>query len=147
MRSGEKTRVIGDDGHFGAVVARLVKHAILEYHEYIRILFESGVKVPIVALGLWGGAVKPLGNLSPVLLQMDGLTFMESDSQSKLSRVVGLELTQLGGLYMENKSRHLRRVNSSFSPLYSSTNIVARAARESRPFRSVRHHLPHCSAT
>ena len=25
----EKTRVIGDDGHFGAILARLVKHAIL----------------------------------------------------------------------------------------------------------------------
>ena len=68
VQSGEKTRVIGDDGHFGAVVARLVKHAILEHHKYIRILFESGVKVPIVALELRGRAVKPLGNLSPVLL-------------------------------------------------------------------------------
>ena len=68
VRSGEKTRVIGDDGHFGAVVARLVKHAILEHHEYIRILFESRVEVLIVALGLRGGAVKPFGNLSTVLL-------------------------------------------------------------------------------
>ena len=78
MRTGEKTRVIGDDGHFGAVVARLVKHAILQHHKYIRILFESRVKVPIVALGLRGGAVKPLGNLSPMLLQMDGLIFIEA---------------------------------------------------------------------
>ena len=68
VRSREKTRVIDDDGHFGAVVARLIKHAILEHHGYIRILFESGVKVPIVALGLRGRAVKPLGSLSPVLL-------------------------------------------------------------------------------
>lgn len=59
--------VIGKDGHFCAVVARLVKHPVLKHHEYIRILFESGVKVPIVALGLRGGAVKPFGNLSPVL--------------------------------------------------------------------------------
>ena len=66
--SKEKTGVVGDDGHFYAVIALLVKHPVLEHHEYIRILFESGVKVPIVALGLWGEAVKPLGNLSPVLL-------------------------------------------------------------------------------
>ena len=68
VRSREKTGVVGGDGHFHAVIARLVKHPVLEHHEYIRILFESGVKVPIVALGLRGGAVKPLGNLSPVLL-------------------------------------------------------------------------------
>ena len=68
VRSGEKTRIIGDDGHFGAVIARLIKHAILEHHRYIRILFESRVKVPIVALGLRGGAVEPLESLSPVLL-------------------------------------------------------------------------------
>ena len=78
MRSGEKTRVIGDDGHFGAVVARLIKHAILERHEYIRILFETRFKVPIVALGLRGGAVKPLKNLSPMLLHMDGLIFIKA---------------------------------------------------------------------
>ena len=68
MGRWKKAGVIGFDGHFCAVVARLVKHPVLEHHEYIRILFESGVKVPIVALGLRGGAVKPLGNLSPVLL-------------------------------------------------------------------------------
>ena len=66
--SREKTGIIGSDGHFCAVIARLVKHPVLEHHEYIRILFESGVKVPIVALGLRVGAVKPLGNPSPVLL-------------------------------------------------------------------------------
>ena len=64
----EKAGIVGDDGHFCAVIARLVKHPILEHHEYIRILFESGVKVPVVALWLWGGAVKPLGDLSPLLL-------------------------------------------------------------------------------
>ena len=68
MRSREKTGIVGDDVHLCAVIARLVKCPILEHHKYIRILFEFGVKVPIVALGLRGGAVKPLGNLSPVLL-------------------------------------------------------------------------------
>ena len=86
MRSGEKTRVIGDDGHFGAVVACLIKHAILEHHEYIWILFESRVKVLIVALGLRGGAVKPLGNLSRMLLQMDGLIFIKAKLREWVSR-------------------------------------------------------------
>ena len=46
----------------------------------------------------------PLGNLPPFLLQMDGLVPLKSDSGKELSKVVGLELTQLGGLYMENPS-------------------------------------------
>ena len=66
--SWKKTRIIGDDGHFCAIITCLVKYAVLEHHEYIRILFESRVKVPIVALELWGGAVKPLRDLSPFLL-------------------------------------------------------------------------------
>ena len=66
--SGEKTGIVGNDGHFCAVIARLVKHPVLEHHGYIRILFESRVEVPIVALGLRGGTVKPLGSLLPVLL-------------------------------------------------------------------------------
>ena len=42
--------IVGDNGHFRAVMARLVKHPVLELHEYIRILFESGVEVPVVVL-------------------------------------------------------------------------------------------------
>ena len=38
------------DGYFRAVIARLVEHPILELHEYIRILLESRVKVPVVVL-------------------------------------------------------------------------------------------------
>ena len=68
MQGREETGIVGGDGHFCAIIARLVKHPLREHHKYIRILFESRVKVPIVALGLRGGAVKPLGNLSPVLL-------------------------------------------------------------------------------
>ena len=79
-----------------------------------------------MVLRLWGGAMEPLGDLPPFLLQMDGLMSMESDSGSRLSRVVGLELTQLGGLYMENPSWRLIRVNSAFSPLYSSASILAK---------------------
>ena len=66
--SGVKTGIVGNDGHLCAVIVRLVKCPILQHHKYIRILFESGVKVSIVALGLRGGVVKPLGSLSPVLL-------------------------------------------------------------------------------
>ena len=54
---------------------------------------------------LWGWAVEPLRDLSPFLLQMVGLIFIKIDSGSRLSKVVGLKLTQLGGLYMENPSR------------------------------------------
>ena len=67
--SWKKTRIIGDDGHFRAIVAHLVKHPFREYHEYIWILFEPRIKLPVVVLRLWGRAIKPLGYLPPVLLQ------------------------------------------------------------------------------
>ena len=103
----EKTGIVGGDGHYRAIIARPVEHPILERHEYVRILFESGVKVPVVVLWLRGRAVEPLGDLSPFLLQMDELMFIKSDSGSGMSRAVGLELAQLGGLYMENPSLRL----------------------------------------
>ena len=134
MRSTEEAGIVVDDGHFRAIIARLVEYSILKLHKYIRILFEFGVKVPVMILWLWGGAVDPRGNLPPFLLQMDGLMSIKSNSEGGLSKVVGLKLTQLGGLYMENPSRCLRRVNSSFSPLYSSANIFAKAAGVSGPF-------------
>ena len=108
MRGREEARIVGDDGHFRAVIARLVEHPILELHEYVRILFESGVKVPVVVLWLRGRAVEPLGDLPPFLLQIYRLISIKSDSGRGLSEVVGLELTQLRGLYMENSSRCLR---------------------------------------
>ena len=55
--SRKKTRVIGDNGHFRAIIARLVKYSFREYHEYIRVLFEPRIKLPVVVLWLWGGAV------------------------------------------------------------------------------------------
>ena len=61
--------MIGDNGHFRAIVARLVKHPFREYHEYIRVLFEPRIKLPVVALRLWGRAVKPLGYLPPELFR------------------------------------------------------------------------------
>ena len=89
----EEAGIVSDDGHFCAIAALLVKHPIHELHEYIRILFESGVKVPVVILWLWGGATNPLGSLPPFLLQMDGLMLIKNDSGRELSKVVGLELT------------------------------------------------------
>ena len=67
--SWKKTRIIGDDGHFHAVIARLVEHPFCEYHKYIWVLFEPRIKLPVVVLRLWGRAIKPLGYLPPVLLQ------------------------------------------------------------------------------
>ena len=135
MRSREEVVVIGDDGHFHAIIARLVEYSILKLHKYIRIFFESGVKVPVVILWLGGGAMDPLGSLPIFLLRVDMLLSMKNYLGRGLSKMVGLELTQLRGLYMENPSRRLRRVNSSFSPLYSSANILAKAAGVFGPFR------------
>ena len=66
--SRKKTRMIGDNGHFSAIVARLVKHPFRKYHEYIQVLFKPRIKLSVVIIWLWGGAVKPLGDFSPVLL-------------------------------------------------------------------------------
>ena len=66
--SRKKARVIGDKGHFRAIVARLVKHPFREYHEYIQVLFEPRIKLPVVVLWLWGRAIKPLSYLPPVLM-------------------------------------------------------------------------------
>ena len=99
MRGREEAGIVSDDGHFRAVIARLVEHSIFKLHKYVRILFESGVKVSVVILWLWGGAMDPLGNLPPFLLQMDGLMTIKSDSGRGLSKVVGLELTQLGAVH------------------------------------------------
>ena len=66
--SRKKARIIGDNGHFSAIVALLVEHPFRKYHEYIRVLFKPRIKLPVVVLWVWGGAVKPLGDFSPVLL-------------------------------------------------------------------------------
>ena len=78
MRGRKEAGIVGDDGHFHAIIARLVEYSILKLHKYIRILFESGVKVPVVILWLWGGAIDSLGNLPPFLLQMDRLMSIKS---------------------------------------------------------------------
>ena len=55
----EEAGIVGDDGHFRTVIARLVEHSILKLHKYVCILFEYGIKVPVVILWLWGGAMDP----------------------------------------------------------------------------------------
>ena len=130
--------IVGHDWHYCAVVARLVEYSLLKLYKYVQILFVSGVKVPVTVLRLWSGAIDPRYNIPPFLLQIDGLMPIKHDSGRGLSRVVGLKLTQLGGLYRENPSRCLIRVNSSFSPLYSSASILAKAAGVSGPFRPQR---------
>ena len=67
MRGREETGIVSNDGHFCAVIARLVKHPFREYHEYIRVLFKPRIKLPVVVLRLWGGTMKSFGDLPPVL--------------------------------------------------------------------------------
>ena len=73
MRGGEKAVVIGYNGHFRAVVARLIEDPLLKFYEYIRIFFISGIQVSNMVLWLRSGAVVPLGDLSPFLLKVPGL--------------------------------------------------------------------------
>ena len=93
---GKEAGIVGNDGHFCAVIARLVEYSILEFYKYVRILFESRVKVPVMVPRLWSGAIGPRDNLPPFLLQKDGLMSSKRDSGRGLSKVVGLELTQHG---------------------------------------------------
>ena len=69
-------------------MARLVKHPVLELHKYIRNLFESGVKVPVMVLWLWSRALELLGDFLPFLLQMDGLLCLGSNFGGRMRRVV-----------------------------------------------------------
>ena len=48
--SRKKTRIISDNGHFRAIVARLVKHPFRKYHEYILVLFEPWIKLSVAVL-------------------------------------------------------------------------------------------------
>ena len=65
MQHREETGIVSNDGHFGAVTARLVKHPFYKLHEYIRILFKSGVKGPVVVLWLWSRAMDLRGKFPP----------------------------------------------------------------------------------
>ena len=52
MGRWKKAGVIGFDGHFCAIIARLVEDSLLELYKYVWILFESGVEVPVMVLRL-----------------------------------------------------------------------------------------------
>ena len=47
---GEKAGVIGYNGHFRAVVARLIKDPLFKLYKYIRIFFISGVQISNMVL-------------------------------------------------------------------------------------------------
>ena len=68
MQRREETGIVSNDGHFGAVTARLVKHPFPELHEYIRILFKFGIKGLVVVLCLWCGDVDLPGGFPTFLL-------------------------------------------------------------------------------
>ena len=111
--------IVGHDWHHCAIIARLVEYSLLKLYKYVRFFFVSGVKVPVTVLRLWSGAIDPRYNLPPFLLQMAGLLPLEHDSGRGVSRVMGLKLIQLGGMYR-------------------SASIATRAVRESGPFRPQR---------
>ena len=70
---GEKAGVIGYNGHFRAVVARLIKDPLFKLYKYIRIFFISGIQVSNMVLWLRSRGVDPLDDLSPLLLKVVGL--------------------------------------------------------------------------
>ena len=70
MGGGEKARLIGYNGYFRAVVARLIKDPLLKFYKYIRIFFISGIQVSNMVLWLRSGAVDPLNDLSTFLLKV-----------------------------------------------------------------------------
>ena len=62
---------------------------------------------------------------------------LEEEDSAEVSLLLGKikALTQGRGLFMENPFNGFVRRNSSFSPLYSSARILARAAGVFGPFR------------
>ena len=80
VRGRKEAGVIGHDGHFRAIITRLIEKTLLELYGYVRILFESGIEVPVMALQLWSRAMDPRDNLPPFLLKMNGLMSIKHDS-------------------------------------------------------------------
>ena len=60
--------VIGDNGYICTVVAHLIERSLLKLHEYVRVFFISGVKIPVAILRLRGRVMDPLDSLSTFLL-------------------------------------------------------------------------------
>ena len=80
--------VIGFDGHFCVIIARLIEDPLLELHEYIRILLKSGIQVPNMVLRLRSGAIDPRGGIPQFLLKVVGLSSTSCDSGRGLSEVL-----------------------------------------------------------
>ena len=78
---GEKAGIIGCDGYFCAVVARLIKHPLLKLYKYIRILFKSGIQVSNMVLRLRSGTMDPRDDLSPFLLKIVGLSTISTTQE------------------------------------------------------------------
>ena len=79
MRGREESGIVGDNGHFCAIIARLVEDSLFEFYKYVRLFFESGIEVPVMVLRLWSGVMDPCGNPPPFLLT-DGLISVKHDS-------------------------------------------------------------------
>ena len=75
MGRGKKARAINYNGHFCAIVTRLIENPLLELYGYIRILFESRIQVLNMVLRLQGGAIDPRGNFPPFLLKNGWIKF------------------------------------------------------------------------
>ena len=88
MGRWKKAGVIGFDGHFRAIIARLIKDPLLELHRYIRILLESRIQVPNMVIRLRSGAVDPRSNLPPFLVKMAMLRLTNCDLGRRLSEVL-----------------------------------------------------------
>ena len=72
MRGREEARIMGHDGHFCAIIARLVEDSLFDLYKYVWILFKCGIEVMVMVLQLWSGAINPRDSLPPFLLEMDG---------------------------------------------------------------------------
>ena len=75
VRGREKAGVIGCNGHFCAVIARLIEDPLLELYKYIWILLKSGIQVPNMILWLRSRAINPCDGFPAFLLKIVGLKF------------------------------------------------------------------------
>ena len=84
VRGREKAGIISYNGHFRSIITRLIENPllelygyirILELYEYIWILFESGIQVPIMVLRLRGRAIDLRDNFPPFLSRNGGVKF------------------------------------------------------------------------
>ena len=71
----EKVVVIGYNGHICVVITHLIETPLLELYRYVRILFESGIQVPIMVLRLRGRAIDLSDNFPPFMSRNGGVNF------------------------------------------------------------------------